>query len=384
MTKSDLPPRSAEMCSYALASYAYPIGDDAVKMKDRMQAIMGALGYGALTVVWGGIAPAEALGSSSKWNVALVVVGYRASANEYIVVVRGTNPLSIASWVQEDFDVKAKVPWNPKADLTKAEEGSISNATATALRVHAALSDGGATLLDYLAAAVASTPGATFSFTGHSLGGCMAPVLALKFAESSGVRKEKVSVYAYAGPTPGDFAFKDYMTGVFSLFGTVSFVRDSQDVVPHAWNVKDLDSTKALYEAYPMTDAIKLLLKAVEAMVFADEYFHAYPGFVDLTGLPDLDRASSALTGLASFAEATGAFTASEFRKEVERELAGLGFTFDPLGSLEWFLCAIYMHVYPYLMLCESGTQSVLLEEALKPGYFAGVLGAPSFLASTM
>jgi len=382
MTTKDLPPRTAEMCSYSLAAIAYPLGGNVAAMKLEMDILLNSLGHGALKVIWGGIAPASTLapGDASEWNAALVIVVHKLGTHDYIVVSRGTNPLSWNSWKLEDFDVCTKVPWN-SGDTSK---GAVSNATNTALSIHLGLSDGGKQLMQFLQGLASSDPDATFSFTGHSLGGCMAPVLALRFAELSGIKRSRLSLYAYAGPTPGDAAFAAYMTSVFVSFALVSFVRDTEDVVPHAWNVGDLDLTTSLYPIRPATNAVLKLVKYVQDCVSNNNYTHAYPGFIPILHEIELNEDIAKILDegrLMSMSRESAALQTSAW---IKKELVRIdAFTEEEvlsgfLDTLAWFLCVMCMHVLPYLALCLAGAQSILFEKVIKPYYFKGHLAMPT------
>lgn len=379
MKLNDLPPRTAEMCSYALASIAYPWGGDAEKMKKEMVILMNSLGHGEIEALWGGIAPASALspGDESGWNAALVLVARKLGTHDYVVVARGTNPLSWDSWKLEDFDVCEKTAWDPGAP----SKGSISHATATALAIHLGLSDGGVPLLRFLQGIAADDPEATIEFAGHSLGGCMAPILALKFRESSSIDPSRLGVYAYAGPTPGDRAFAAYIKSALDGFGLVSFVRDSGDVVPHAWNEEDLGAVEALYPERPATETVLGLIEYVKSRVSANEYLHAYPGFIPILIEAALEEEIARAFGQGelnrmagpSAALRTGAWLMRELPRSGAQEQVQSGF----LDTLAWFLRAMSMHVLPYLALCLPDTQRTLFDKVLKPCYFKGHLAAP-------
>jgi len=372
------------MCAYALASYAYPIGESTEGLKEFLGDVLNSLGDGTFEVVWGAVAPVSALqeGATSLWNVALVVVARKENTNQYIVIVRGTNPFSVDSWVYEDFDVSSTVPWKPGKVPFLAEIGKVSKATDTAFRVHTTMKDGETNLLGYLTGVAAQDHGATFSFTGHSLGGCIAPVLAQKFAEIGKVAKEKLSVYAFAGPTPGDATFADYMTETYHDFQEVAFIRDASDIVPHAWNDGDLVLVKDLYPQHPITGEIWALLFLVRGLVSPHNYTHAFPGFVELLSPQKIEGAVTVLSGYDTFTETREQFEKSAFWKWIEQEIQGIDGRFPGNLSLvdtaEWFLCAIAAHVYPYLCFCEDQAQKSLLEKVLRPLYFASLLAPQS------
>jgi hypothetical protein len=84
--------------------------------------------------------------------------------------------------------------------------------------------------------------------TGHSLGGALAPVMALKiieWKEKSLYNKGIVSTYPIAGATPGDREFATYAT---SKFGDNYFsVINSYDIVPNSWQYNMYNKIPNLY-----------------------------------------------------------------------------------------------------------------------------------------
>ena len=63
-----------------------------------------------------------------------------------------------------------------------------------------------------------------------------------------------ISVYAYAGPTPGTDDFARYLDA--RLGDRLHRIANPLDVVTHAWNVSDLAELKALYTPEISRDAL--------------------------------------------------------------------------------------------------------------------------------
>jgi hypothetical protein len=202
----------------------------------------------------------------------------------YAVVVRGTNPISLTSWLLEDFAVRRQVAW-PYADGTPPASSTsifgslmerlkgppsyprVSLGTAIGLQMLQELvpSDGvpGAQLniykfLQQEAARPENARGLTVSVTGHSLGGALTPALALWLAmtrdrsDQPGVapwdplKKAKINVYAFAGPSPGN---QEFAASYDKDLGELTERLWNQfDVVPHGWEEQQLAQLFTLYE----------------------------------------------------------------------------------------------------------------------------------------
>jgi hypothetical protein len=229
------------------------------------------------TLVWGPV-----IGSyGADQNVALVYISKFYDSNTYNVVVRGTNPFSLISWWFEDLIVWEKVPWQPGSPSTLAQEAKISNATATSLNIHLNLTDKdlGSNLIDFLKSELRKN-NLTINFTGHSLGGLMAPTLALKFYETLDEellgKVDSINTYAFAGPTAGDSNFVKYMESVFrkETFKDHIFFRNDHDVAVRVWNTSDMKQIFDFYDddGVPVTSVLKFIVGGLTATVEGLEY----------------------------------------------------------------------------------------------------------------
>jgi hypothetical protein len=230
------------------------------------------------TLVWG-----PAIGSyGTDPNVALIYISKHDDSNIYTVAVRGTNPFSLISWWFEDLVVWEKVPWPMETSSSPAARNAkISNATATSLNIHLNLTDETlrATFIDFLKDELRKH-NLVINFTGHSLGGLMAPTLALKFYETLDEellgRVEAINTYAFAGPTAGDYNFAKYSESVFKkkTFKDHIFYRNDHDVAVNVWNMDGMKRVFGFYDDYeiPITSALKFVLGGLTATVDGMEY----------------------------------------------------------------------------------------------------------------
>jgi hypothetical protein len=174
------------------------------------------------------------------------------------VVVRGTNPPAFLDWLVEDFDVVAQVSW-PTGH--PSGEAKISKGTSEGLHIlQTMVPEAGPlprkTLSQFLAQEVKAAPaGLRVYVTGHSLGGALAPALALWLsdtrAEWDPEHRAQISVYPLAGPTSGNADFAKYYDA--TLGNVTDRLWNPFDVVPLAWNLESLGTMADLYE--PLTRA---------------------------------------------------------------------------------------------------------------------------------
>lgn len=210
----------------------------------------------------------------------LFVVSERGDPKRQVVVVRGTNPDALLDWLREDFDVGDSVAWrygtppqglHPR--LSRATSRGLS--VLTGLAPASGLPHAGRSIDQYLRTAVFDRGVDSIAVVGHSLGGALAPTLAL-WLEDERRRwdpelRSKLSVFALAGPTPGNADFASYYDA--RLGAATRRFHDPYDIVPRAWNVADLRTIPRLYEtAIEPHFEIELLTTAVIDRVREQNY----------------------------------------------------------------------------------------------------------------
>lgn len=162
----------------------------------------------------------------------------------YIVSIAGTNPASAFDVYTEDLSVHQQDSFGSRF------QGKISNGTNIGRNVIEGLVSGGASLLQFLSGAGGQD--ATVVFAGHSLGGALAPTVALDYVVNQGLdRRRYANIYVCptAGPTPGDPFFSNLYARTFrARDGFNENLVSSLDAVPHAWN--DLGGIRTIYEKY--------------------------------------------------------------------------------------------------------------------------------------
>jgi len=226
----------------ANAAEERPSGETQERREKRMMAGINAqLGQHDIgwTVVWAGL---------GKDGANFAYIASNATTGELAVVVRGTifTPLDLL----EDLEVGALVQFTP-VPITLlnqpllVSEGAMKAFTEVTSMVSVAK---GTTLLEELVDLVGSTTPAIY-VTGHSLGGCIASMVALWLAVGGdfGSTPPSVIAYTFAAPTAGLAPFAAcYDQYVTHGSNNASWrVYNAYDVVPNAWQT--LSSVESFY-----------------------------------------------------------------------------------------------------------------------------------------
>ena len=186
-------------------------------------------------------------------------------ANQYAVVVRGTDWDFLLDWLEDFLSLLAPVQYPG----TTGQNIKIAYGTDIGLQVLLDMQNSsGQGLLTYLGQLPA---GAEIYVTGHSLGGCLATVLAPKVANEVGASSLKV--YTFAAPSPGTSGFANYYNAMFLLpdgvTSTAFRVYNDLDVVPNAWAT--LLTIEGYYQGLvDCPDDLKSLINDAEQAVGAE------------------------------------------------------------------------------------------------------------------
>ena len=208
------------------------------------------------------------------------------------VVIRGTNFSAFLDWLVEDFDVVDQVAWITSTSVGRQPKGQpkISKGTSEGLHILQEMKPTGGpapnqTLLQFLSNA--SSSGLQIDVTGHSLGGALAPALALWLAENLG-EKAKISVYTLAGPTSGNADFAAYYESV--LGNSTQRLWNPFDVVPLAWNHESMGRMADLYEPLTRANPVERgLLDGLRSLVKDKGYAQIDPSQTSLSGAVSTD-----------------------------------------------------------------------------------------------
>lgn len=181
----------------------------------------------------------------------LYVVRDAADPAHLAIVTRGTNAKAILDWLLEDLDVDYQVAWRYGDAPSDAK---ISQATENGLRVLQTMVPASGpvpnqTLAQFLKTYSQANGALQIHVTGHSLGGALAPTLALWLADTrrdwDASGQSTIAVVSLAGPTAGNAAFAAYSDS--RIGASTTRLHNPYDVVPLAWNYPTMGTIAGLY-----------------------------------------------------------------------------------------------------------------------------------------
>jgi hypothetical protein len=219
----------------ANAAEARPSGETkqrhAHRIRAGIEAQLKSLGTG-WQVEWLGL---------SEDGANLAYIGYNAAEQALAVVIRGTifTPIDLL----EDLDVGnlvefTVVPPNSLTEPLLVSQGAMQAFTEV-MTIQAPFGAGQGTILEALTSLVSAQAPQTLYVTGHSLGGCIASMVALYLA-TGGIftgTQPAIVAFTFAAPTAGLQAFANcYDKHVTSASPNAAWrYYNAYDAVPNAW-----------------------------------------------------------------------------------------------------------------------------------------------------
>ncbi|HYG64849.1 MAG TPA: hypothetical protein VEL74_19870 [Thermoanaerobaculia bacterium] len=192
---------------------------------------------GTWKAVWGPCYTFKPL-ATIPCNTMYVAQALDAAQPTYVVAIAGTVAGSFYDWMTEDLNI-APVDW-PHA----SNAGQVTTGDNDGLNNLLKMTYEGQTLQEFLSS-ITNKSSASLTFTGHSLGGALAPMLTLALMDPASTLKAEndvsignwaeVSLLATAGPAIGDVTFVQYFNAALAA-ASCTFIWNVNDVVPHAWN----------------------------------------------------------------------------------------------------------------------------------------------------
>ncbi|MCX5009712.1 lipase family protein [Streptomyces sp. NBC_00555] len=208
---------------------------------------------GTWVLSWLGVSPGNA-------NMAYLARNTDGS-NSFAVVIRGT--VGSVTDLLEDLDVGTVVPFNL---VGMPSSVSVSKGAMKAFTQVVTMSTAGVTLAQALNTALSQAePNPTVYVTGHSLGGCIATMVAPYLQTLTWPKgKPNFELHTFAAPTAGGADFAAYVDSLDWQANERHF--NINDMVPQAWN--NLEVTKQWYltPGPAADDDVKAVISALVAL----------------------------------------------------------------------------------------------------------------------
>ncbi|MEL6867099.1 MAG: hypothetical protein AAFP19_21930 [Bacteroidota bacterium] len=283
-------------------------------------------------LAWGPVVTPQFIDSISTGlteNLLYVIETKKTDTTMLYIGTSGTNMISGYDWFVEDFDVTVKdqKDWKARGGQTK---GKISGGTHIGLEALLNMVDTSMTdnpsLITYLNQVFSRNETTNYKITvaGHSLGGALAPVLALKLRENFTVETLTVEAWPFAGPTPGNSDFASYLTTTLDQYHAYN---NSLDVVPHAWELDSLNRLCDIYDHLYACDDVIPITTEESTILGVLSYFRTVSsgGDYKIPGKPITFTADySAFKGLEGCGEFIGAIGVIVASQEPSDLLKGL------------------------------------------------------------
>jgi hypothetical protein len=209
--------------------------------------------------------------------VTFAFIAQHQVTGDFVVAIRGTypNPFGRAYWDDGNLDKPfgTMQPW-PGAEASGAK---VSKGTWSAFQNLKALSNGTLTFERKL---LNLPRDAVVHVTGHSLGGTLAPVLALWLTETA--QLAPANVVAFAGLTPGNGRFARLFGDGTALADRVWRYNNTLDTVGYGWD--RIWQTRRFYEPAPRGGLLVALLIGLTRLALIPYGFTAIGKEVPLTG----------------------------------------------------------------------------------------------------
>jgi hypothetical protein len=177
--------------------------------------------------------------------------------NTYIIAVAGTNMLSVYE-KKEDIAVFSQKKW----DSNNPAHGNIANGSSIGLNIlmEDLKDSNGNTLLQFLEKDIPAHAPTEIITCGHSLGGGLCPLVALKIYENkmlnSGWNNVTVSSYPTAAPSIGDQDFVNYLTD--NKFLNFVSLYNTNDIVPMAWEQDTFAQIPTAFSSFNVVPSNKI------------------------------------------------------------------------------------------------------------------------------
>lgn len=226
---------------------------------------------GSWTQIWGPIVFSNSPSAAKVVADNTMMLLYNNAQNLFVVAIAGTNAVSAYGWLQEDFQVNTEMGWQGIVNKPMSGYPAISGGSYTGLKALLAMtgtelttsSSNQVTMLtalnDYIRNNNVSS--AEIAVAGHSLGGALAPVMAMYMQDTlsnwnTAGNVKTIAAWPTAGPTPGNQTWATYVAA--SMGSNYTSKYNTLDVIPQAWQSSSMSTIPQIYGSnipYPETTA---------------------------------------------------------------------------------------------------------------------------------
>jgi hypothetical protein len=238
------------------------VAEQEARMRQDIDAALAASTYPTWRVVWG---PGLSGGGSN-----MLYVAGESGGTQFAIAVRGTDWSFWLNWIENFASVLPLVPFTYVLPSIPSDNPLIAVGTDVGLQllfgtVASTLNGDQVDVTTFLSGA---GDRAEIFVTGHSLGGCLASVLAPSLAQQLGTAN-KFKVYTFAAPSAGNRDFANYYNRLFTdttATSTAYRVFNDLDIVPESWATLPAIARKYT-PAPPCPDSLKPIIARAVTMV---------------------------------------------------------------------------------------------------------------------
>jgi len=233
---------------------------------------------GNWSLIWGPVVFSNDPDAAAVVADNTMMLAVNEDKTQFVVAIAGTNAVSMYGWFQEDFGVNTQVEWETVVNKSVNKflfTPCISGGTNTGLQRLLAMESSNVTMLQALDNYLQeqNITGASIAVAGHSLGGALAPVMAMYMQDTQSAWNKasnsvsSITAWPTAGPTPGNNDFATYVQDNMGSNYTSRY--NTIDVVPQAWMYSSFENIPSIYpdiaapeSAAPYYTGIGLLVTA--------------------------------------------------------------------------------------------------------------------------
>jgi hypothetical protein len=227
--------------------------------------------------------------------------------SQYVIAIAGTNGTEPFSWLFENLLVQT-IPWSPLRPFARLTMGaSVGLNILKQIEPTGDRQGAGQTLRQFLKDL--PDKNIDITVTGHSLGGVLAPVLALWLRDSQRTmaddatgwdfqERAKISTLSTGGPTPGNRRFSAYVT---ERLERVRRYSNDLDPAPKLWANATIGEARRFYDDHELTGPVPWMFDIAAMWSSGDFYQHIDPDTASFPGTFNAELVDPAQDGCVNY-----------------------------------------------------------------------------------